>query len=100
MNLTKEDVLHLAELARLELTADELEETEKDLHKILGYVERLQKIDAGGVEAASMPPKSEGWRKDVVLGCDEYTRELILTNFPDKKTDLLKTPGVFETPKK
>ncbi|MDQ7814936.1 MAG: Asp-tRNA(Asn)/Glu-tRNA(Gln) amidotransferase subunit GatC [Patescibacteria group bacterium] len=99
MNLTKEDVLHLAELARLELTAEELEHTEKELDKILGYVERLQEIDASGVEAASMSPKGEGWRKDVALACDEYTRELILANFPDKKTDLLKTPGVFEKPK-
>ncbi|MFA6503925.1 MAG: hypothetical protein WCT54_03180 [Patescibacteria group bacterium] len=47
-----------------------------------------------------MPSKSQGWREDVAFEADEATRELILTNFPERAGDLLAAPGVFEVPKK
>jgi hypothetical protein len=46
-----------------------------------------------------MPAKAEGWRTDEALPGDDATRELILSNFPSRKGDLLATPGVFEKPK-
>jgi aspartyl-tRNA(Asn)/glutamyl-tRNA(Gln) amidotransferase subunit C len=100
MSLTREDVLKLAELSRLELSEDEAGAMEKQLDSILGYVDRLQQIDTKNVEPATMPARAEGWRKDEEMTPDAAARELILSNFPSRKGDLLHTPGVFEKPKK
>ena len=44
--LTREDILKLARLARLELTEAEIEEYGQELSAILQYVEQLQSVDA------------------------------------------------------
>ncbi len=98
MALTTNEVKQLADLARLDLSEDEVKAAEQDLENILGYVERLQKIDASGAEPFAMPARTE-WREDVSLPCDHASCEIILSNFPERSGDLLKTPGVFESPK-
>jgi aspartyl-tRNA(Asn)/glutamyl-tRNA(Gln) amidotransferase subunit C len=49
-NLSKDDVLHLAKLARLHLTDEEIEQFQGEISAILGYVEQLQNVDLGGLE--------------------------------------------------
>lgn len=88
----------LADLARLDLSEDELKTAEQDLDKVLGYVERLQEVETQGVEPFAMPART-AWREDVSLPCDHAACEIILSNFPERSGDLLKTPGVFESPK-
>ena len=98
MALTRDQVKQLADLARLELSDAEIAAAEQDLDKILGYVARLQKVDTKGVEPSAMPERT-AWREDVALPCDQVAREIIISNFPARQGDLLKTPGVFEKPK-
>ena len=43
--ITENDVLYVAELANLELTADERARMVKDLNSILDYVDRLNELD-------------------------------------------------------
>src|SRR5689334_8087723 len=100
MSLTREDVKRLADLARLELSEEELAHSEKELDAVLGYVDRLQKVRTDGVEPQTMPARAEGWRPDTDLPCDDLTRELLLGNFPSRKGDLLHVPPVFEKPKR
>jgi len=99
MSLSREDVFHLAELARLEIGEGDIASVQHDLDHILGFVDRLKEVDTIGVEPMTMPERAEGWRGDVSQPCDELARELILSNFPERKGDLLATPGVFEKPK-
>ncbi len=99
MSLNREDVKTLANLARLKLSDEELTIAEKELDNILAYVDRLSSVKTTDVEPLTVPAKSDGWREDVVFSCDEVTREFILSNFPVRRGDLLKTPGVFEHPK-
>jgi aspartyl-tRNA(Asn)/glutamyl-tRNA(Gln) amidotransferase subunit C len=47
--LTREDVLKLARLARLDLTEEEIEEFRGELSEILQYVEQLQSVDVDGL---------------------------------------------------
>ncbi len=96
----RDDVKNLAELARLELPEEELSKIEQDLEAVLGYVTRLSAVDTSGVEASAPAPKAEGWRPDVAIECDDLGHELILSNFPARKGNLLHTPGVFVKPKK
>ena len=99
MSLTREDVKRLADLARLELSEEEASSAERELDAVLGYVERLTKIPTEGVEPHAMPARAEGWRADDAYECDELTRELLLSNFPERKGDLLHVPPVFIKPK-
>jgi aspartyl-tRNA(Asn)/glutamyl-tRNA(Gln) amidotransferase subunit C len=49
MTITKETVLHVARLARLELDADEVDRMQRDLGKILAYVAELDALPTEGV---------------------------------------------------
>jgi aspartyl-tRNA(Asn)/glutamyl-tRNA(Gln) amidotransferase subunit C len=99
MSLTKDDVKRLADLARLELSDDETSRMERELDAVLGYVDRLQAIRTDEVEPHAMPPRASGWREDVAMEVDDVTRELVLSNFPSRKGDLLSVPAVFAKPK-
>ncbi len=48
--VTDKDVSYVAELAHLELTADERTRMLKDLNSILGYIDRLNELDTASVE--------------------------------------------------
>ena len=50
MKLTKEQVLHVAKLARLGLKSQEIEKFQTQLSNILNYVDLLQEVDTEGVE--------------------------------------------------
>lgn len=100
MGISKEEIASIAQLARIGLSDEELERAEKDLEGILGYVDRLQKIDTSGVLEASAPAvKANAFRADEAHPSTETERELILKNFPARDGDLLKAPAVFERPK-
>ena len=50
MSLTKEEVLKVAHLARLEFKEDEIEKFRGDLNNIIKFIEELQEVDTNGVE--------------------------------------------------
>ncbi|MDP2664107.1 MAG: Asp-tRNA(Asn)/Glu-tRNA(Gln) amidotransferase subunit GatC, partial [bacterium] len=47
--ISKEEVKHIAKLARLGLSDKEIGKFQKDLSSILDYVEKLKKVDVSGV---------------------------------------------------
>ncbi len=53
MKITKEDVLKVAELARLEFGEEELEKFTEQMGKILSYIEKLNELDTENVEPTS-----------------------------------------------
>jgi len=53
VKLTKEQVAHVANLARLGLTDEELERYVHELSGIVGYVEQLESVDTQGVAATA-----------------------------------------------
>jgi aspartyl-tRNA(Asn)/glutamyl-tRNA(Gln) amidotransferase subunit C len=77
--LTRDDVLKLAELARLKLTDEEIEEFSSELSAILKYVEQLQSVDVNGLEPTSQ-----------VTGLTNVTREDKIEDYGYKPEDLLK----------
>lgn len=50
MKLTKEEVLKLAKLSRLQLTDDEVEKYQEELSAILSYVQQLESVDTEGLD--------------------------------------------------
>ena len=53
--ISKEDTRHVAKLARLELTEEEVDKFSRQLGDILGYVEQMNEIDTTGVEPMAHP---------------------------------------------
>src|SRR5208337_4053558 len=67
MALTREEVLHVAELARLSLSPEEIELFTGQLNDILEYVEKLQELDTSGVAPlAHVIPLGNVFREDQV----------------------------------
>lgn len=65
--ISRDEVAHLANLARLALTDDELDSFAGQLDAILEHVSRIQAVDVSGVEATGNPLKSVNvFRPDVV----------------------------------
>ena len=65
--INKEKVKHIAKLARLELTANEIERYQKELSKILDYIEKLKKVKIDNVKPTSHSVVIENvWRKDEI----------------------------------
>ncbi len=95
MKLTLEQVEHIAELARLELTAEEKERYRQQLSAILEYAARLQSLDTSGIPPTSsvLPPRS-------VLREDEprpgLPIEAVLRNAPQVEQDQFRVPPVLE----
>ena len=51
--ISKQEVQHIAKLARLGLTEKEIEKYQKELSLILDYVEKLKEVDTSGIEPTS-----------------------------------------------
>lgn len=67
MALSREEVLHVAELARLSLNPEEIELFTRQLNDILAYVEQLQELDTVGVAPlAHVIPLWNAFREDEV----------------------------------
>ncbi|CRZ15215.1 Asp-tRNA(Asn)/Glu-tRNA(Gln) amidotransferase subunit GatC [Mycolicibacterium neworleansense] len=68
--ISRDEVAHLARLARLALTDDELDSYAGQLDAILGHVSQIQSVDVTGVEATDNPLKDVNVsRPDVVMPC-------------------------------
>lgn len=97
MSLTREQVTHIADLARLELTDAEVETFTRQLSDILAYVDRLQTVDTSNVPPTTqVTGLHDVTRTDVVAACDQTVRQQIINNIPAREGDYIKVKTVFE----
>ena len=95
MKLSREEVEHIAELARLALSDEELALYQEQLSAILEHFERLQELDTEAISptATVLPLRS-------VMRADEprppFSREDILANAPAVEEGCFKVPAVLE----
>lgn len=88
-----EDVVHVAKLARLELTEEEKVKFSKQLGDILKYMEQLNEVDTTGVEPMNHPIDFSNVMRDDVVHY-EQTREELMANAPDIEQDYFKVPKI------
>jgi aspartyl-tRNA(Asn)/glutamyl-tRNA(Gln) amidotransferase subunit C len=89
------DVAHVARLARLNLTAAEIELFQKQLERVLEYAEKLREPDTSRVDdAADGETMFDILRADEP--CDWFTAEEALSNAPRQANDLFVVPKVVE----
>jgi len=95
MKITREDVLHIEKLAKLELSEGEVEKFSGQLSDILTYIEKLNELDTTGVEPTmNVVGKINAFREDVVL--ESLSVEDALLNAPEVEDNHFAVPRVIE----
>lgn len=95
--ISKQEVQHIAKLARLSITEKEEEKFSKELSSILDYVEKLKKADVSNVEAISHPFKIENIvRKDEKReGSTKPDGKKLVDMAPSTENGYIKVKSIF-----
>lgn len=95
MTVTTQQVRHIAKLARIAMSDEEIAALEPELNNILGWIEQLGEVDTDGVE-----PLTAVIANDLRLRADAVTdgdcRDDILANAPDCEHGFFAVPKVIE----
>jgi aspartyl-tRNA(Asn)/glutamyl-tRNA(Gln) amidotransferase subunit C len=101
--VTIEDVRRVAELANLELTAEEEPRMQRDLNAILGHIAQLNELDTSGVPAMAQvgemlggvaEASGAGLRVDAVR--PSLDRAIVMAAAPETDGRFFKVPKVIE----
>ena len=93
--ISREEVQHVARLARLHLTDDEAERMREQLDAILAYIDKLRELDVEGVEpTAHAVPLVNVMRDDALVPC--LPQEQALANAPDRAHEFFRVPRIIE----
>ncbi len=95
MKITKQEVEHVAKLARLELSDKEKDMFTDQLSNILTYVEQMNQLDTKGVEPTSHVLDINNVMRDDVPGVS-LPREKALANAPDQAAGHYRVPKIIE----
>ena len=95
MKVSREEVLHIARLARIDLTEEEITKYSEQLSNLLDNFEILQQVDTEGV-----PPTAQSVELRSVMREDEVRPSLppeeILANAPNREGDSFRVKAVLE----
>ena len=93
--ISREDVEHVARLARLALSEAESERMREQLSGILAYIDMLRAIDTAGVEPTSHAvPLVNVMRDDEARAC--LPPDVALANAPDRSDGFFRVPRIIE----
>jgi aspartyl-tRNA(Asn)/glutamyl-tRNA(Gln) amidotransferase subunit C len=87
----KDEVLHVAQLARLELTDDEVAKFQEQLSEIIGAVAKVSELDLSDVPPTAHPLEIQNaWAEDEPRPC--LPLDDVFANAPDRDGDLFRVP--------
>jgi aspartyl-tRNA(Asn)/glutamyl-tRNA(Gln) amidotransferase subunit C len=95
MSVSNEQVRHIARLARIAMSDEELERLVPELNNILGWVEQLGEVDTDGVEPLTAVIENKLRLRDDVVN-DGNVRDDVLKNAPDAQHGFFAVPKVIE----
>ncbi len=96
MRISKEEVEHVARLARLEVTEAEKEAFSQQLSSILSYFEQLKGVETTGVEpTATVLEQTNIFREDQVR--PSMAPDKVLANAPDHEEGYFRVPKILES---
>ena len=95
MSVTPEQVRHIAKLARIAMSEEELERLGPELNNILGWVEQLSEVDTDGVEPLTAVIDQKLRLRDDVVN-DGDIRDEVLANAPEAQHGFFAVPKVIE----
>lgn len=95
MNITREDLKHLADLSNFSLDESEMDSLQGDLQNIVGYISELDNLNTDGVEPTYQVIEMENvWREDEIKPM-EADREALLNLTTEEKENQIKVPKVL-----
>ena len=93
MKITKDEVLYVADLARLDLDETAIEKFAGQIDTILDYVDKLNEVDTGGIRPTSHAISlTNAFREDEPA--EHLDREQALANAPEKEDGSFIVPKV------
>ncbi len=95
MKISKQEVEHVAKLARLELSEQEKEKLTDQLSNILTYVEKLNELNTAGIEPTAHVLDIKNVMRDDV-GRPSLSQDRALANAPEKAAGHYKVPKIIE----
>lgn len=97
MKLSDKDIKHIADLARLELSAEELEKYGKQLSDVLNYIDQLEEVDVTDTEPTAQVTGLENvLREDEKDDWDEAEKKEALEQAPNLEDNQYKVKRVLE----
>ena len=94
MQISNETVNHIAKLANLNISSEEIEDYKKNLQDILEFAEIINGIDTNNIgETIGANEKSNVFRKDEVKKSE--AREELLKNAPSQEEGMIRIPKVI-----
>ena len=95
MSVNTEQVRHIAKLARIAMSDDELARLEPELNAIIGWVEQLAEVNTDGFEPlTAVIDQKLRLREDAVTDGD--CRDAVLANAPEAQHGFFAVPKVIE----
>ncbi len=96
MKLTKEEIQHIADLARLDLSEGELEKYGSQLSGVLDYIDQLQEVDTADLEPTSQVTGLENvYRNDEIKVWADDERKAALQLAPEFEDGQVKVKRVL-----
>lgn len=94
MAISREEIIHIAKLACINLTDEEIDRYTNDMQDILEFANMINNVNTEGMnETVAANAKSNVFRKDVVVNFEN--RELLLQNAPSQDEGMFRIPKVI-----
>lgn len=94
MAISKEEIIHIAKLASLNLSEEEIERYTGDMQEILEFANMINNVNTEGMnETVAANEKCNVFRKDEVVNFEN--RELLLSNAPSQDEGMFRIPKVI-----
>jgi len=94
--LTKEEIQHIATLARIGLADQDIEKYQHDLSAILDYFKKLEEVDVTGIEPIGhITGMQNRFRSDKYEDFGSLGKAAIMKNVPEVKDEYIKVKSVL-----
>lgn len=93
--ISRDDVLHLAQLSHLQLADDQVASLQTDIANILDYINQLSELDTSNVEPTYQVTDLENVMREDVVEHHPANRDALLELAPAKADDQIKVPKVL-----
>ena len=97
--VSKDEVRHIAQLARLGISKEEEEKFSRDLSEILDYMKKLQEVDINNILPTSHSLSSENvFREDEIRVSSSKVVDSLINLSPRKKGRYFRVKHIFKKP--
>ena len=94
MNVSKGEIIHIANLARLNLTDEEIEGYTKDMEEIIGFANTINQVNTENInESTGISENVNRFRKDEVKNFED--KKMLVENAPSMEIGMFHLPSVL-----